>query len=176
MVNTVVSAGELDGQALNIAREIAGCRQSVIAARRLMRGSVEETIARIDEEVEAFKTRLASPEAQRHSRLSSIGSVSDRLSVLRERRDRTGYWNYIARRTSAAGELEGCVALFERGLSVFVAEAGHRCLTVRRRCWLVQVQEALATAATTLVFNREGLRSGHRIHRGDNCGSSDERA
>lgn len=66
IVNTVVSAGELDGQALNIAREIAGLPpESVIAARRLMRGSVEETIARIDEEVEAFKTRLASPEAQK---------------------------------------------------------------------------------------------------------------
>jgi enoyl-CoA hydratase/carnithine racemase len=66
IVNTVVPAAELDGQALNIAREIAGLPpESVIAARRLMRGSVEETIARIDEEVEAFKTRLTSPEAQK---------------------------------------------------------------------------------------------------------------
>jgi enoyl-CoA hydratase/carnithine racemase len=66
IVNTVVPAAELDGQALNMAREIAGLPpESVIAARRLMRGSVEETIARIDEEVEAFKTRLASPEAQK---------------------------------------------------------------------------------------------------------------
>jgi len=31
----------------------------------LMRGSVDEIVARIDEEVEAFKTRLASPEAQK---------------------------------------------------------------------------------------------------------------
>jgi hypothetical protein len=30
-----------------------------------MRGSVEEIVARIDEEVEAFKARLASPEAQK---------------------------------------------------------------------------------------------------------------
>jgi enoyl-CoA hydratase/carnithine racemase len=66
IVNTVVPAAELDGQALNMAREIAGLPpESVIAARRLMRGSVEETIARIDEEVEAFKTRLTSPEAQK---------------------------------------------------------------------------------------------------------------
>jgi enoyl-CoA hydratase/carnithine racemase len=66
IVNTVVPAAELDRQALNIAREIAGLPpESVITARRLMRGSVEETIARIDEEVEAFKTRLASPEAQK---------------------------------------------------------------------------------------------------------------
>jgi enoyl-CoA hydratase/carnithine racemase len=66
IVNTVVPAAELDGQALKIAREIAALPpESVIAARRLMRGSVEETIARIDEEVEVFKTRLASPEAQK---------------------------------------------------------------------------------------------------------------
>jgi enoyl-CoA hydratase/carnithine racemase len=66
IVNAVVPAAELDGQALNVAREIAALPpESVIAARRLMRGSVEETIARIDEEVEAFKTRLASPEAQK---------------------------------------------------------------------------------------------------------------
>jgi enoyl-CoA hydratase/carnithine racemase len=66
IVNTVVPAAELDGQALNVAREIAALPpESVIAARRLMRGSVEETIARIDEEGEAFKTRLASPEAQK---------------------------------------------------------------------------------------------------------------
>ena len=66
IVNTVVPAAALDGHALNIAREIAALPpESVIAARRLMRGSVEETITRIDEEVEAFKTRLASPEAQK---------------------------------------------------------------------------------------------------------------
>jgi enoyl-CoA hydratase/carnithine racemase len=66
IVNRVVPAAELDGQAFNVAREIAALPpESVIAARRLMRGSVEETIARIDEEVEAFKTRLASPEAQK---------------------------------------------------------------------------------------------------------------
>jgi len=66
IVNTVIPAAALDGHALNIAREIAALPpESVIAARRLMRGSVEETITRIDEEVEAFKTRLASPEAQK---------------------------------------------------------------------------------------------------------------
>ena len=66
IVNTVVPAAELDGRALAAAREIAALpTESVIAARRLMRGSVEEIIARIDAEVEAFKTRLASPEAQK---------------------------------------------------------------------------------------------------------------
>ena len=66
IINTVVPAAELDGRALAVAREIAALpTESVIAARRLMRGSVEEIIARIDAEVEAFKTRLASPEAQK---------------------------------------------------------------------------------------------------------------
>ena len=65
IVNAVVPAAELDAQALAAAREIAALPpESVAAARRLMRGSVEEIVARIDEEVEAFKTRLASPEAQ----------------------------------------------------------------------------------------------------------------
>ena len=66
IVNTVVPAAELDAQALTVAREIAALPpESVTAARRLMRGSIEEIVARIDEEVESFKTRLASPEAQK---------------------------------------------------------------------------------------------------------------
>ena len=66
IVNTVVPAAELDAQALTIAREIAALPpESVTAARRLMRGSIKEIVARIDEEAESFKTRLASPEAQK---------------------------------------------------------------------------------------------------------------
>jgi len=66
IVNTVVPAAELDAQALTVAREIAALPpESVTAARRLMRGSIEEIVARIDEEAESFKTRLASPEAQK---------------------------------------------------------------------------------------------------------------
>lgn len=66
IVNAVVPAADLDAQALAAAREIAALPpESVMAARRLMRGSVEEIVARIDEEVEAFKARLASPEAQK---------------------------------------------------------------------------------------------------------------
>src|SRR6476660_3547267 len=66
IVNTVVPAAELDARALTTANEIAALpSESVVAARRLMRGSVDEIVARIDEEVEAFKTRLASPEAQK---------------------------------------------------------------------------------------------------------------
>ena len=66
IVTAVVPAAELDAQSLAVAREIAALPpESVASARRLMRGSVEEIIARIDEEVETFKTRLASPEAQK---------------------------------------------------------------------------------------------------------------
>src|SRR6185437_3553072 len=65
IVNAVVSAAELDAQSLATARDIAALPpESVATARRLMRGSVEEVVARIDEEVEAFRVRLASPEAK----------------------------------------------------------------------------------------------------------------
>jgi enoyl-CoA hydratase/carnithine racemase len=66
IVNAVVPAAELDAHALSVAREIAALpAASVTAARRLMRGSVEEVVARIDEEADAFKARLSSPEAQK---------------------------------------------------------------------------------------------------------------
>jgi enoyl-CoA hydratase/carnithine racemase len=66
IVTAVVTAAELDAQSLAMAREIAALpHESVASARRLMRGSVEEIITRIDQEVETFKTRLASPEAQK---------------------------------------------------------------------------------------------------------------
>jgi enoyl-CoA hydratase/carnithine racemase len=65
IVNAVVPAAELDVQSLATARDIAALPpESVATARRLMRGSVEEVAARIDEEVEAFRIRLASPEAK----------------------------------------------------------------------------------------------------------------
>jgi enoyl-CoA hydratase/carnithine racemase len=66
IVNQVVPAADLDAHALNVARDIAALPpESVTAARRLMRGSVEEIVARIDAEADAFKARLASPEAQK---------------------------------------------------------------------------------------------------------------
>jgi len=34
-----------------------------VVSRRLMRGTLDEIVARIDEEAAAFKTRLQSPEA-----------------------------------------------------------------------------------------------------------------
>ena len=65
IVTAIVPGADLDAQSLAAAREIAALPpESLAAARRLMRGSVEEIVARIDEEAEAFKTRLASPEAQ----------------------------------------------------------------------------------------------------------------
>ena len=65
IVNAVVPAAEVDARALAAARAIAALPpQAVLAARRLLRGSADEIVARIDTEVEAFKERLASPEAQ----------------------------------------------------------------------------------------------------------------
>ena len=64
IVNAVVPAAELDAHSLAVAREIAALPpEGVMTARKLMRGSVEDIVARIDEEIEAFRTRLASPEA-----------------------------------------------------------------------------------------------------------------
>lgn len=65
IINTVVAPAELDAQAMETARAIAALPpEAVITARRLMRGSAEEIVARIDEEAEAFKRRMGSPEAQ----------------------------------------------------------------------------------------------------------------
>jgi len=65
IVNTIVPAAELDAAALAAAREIAALpAQGVLIARRLMRGAADEVVARIDEEAEAFRQRLASPEAK----------------------------------------------------------------------------------------------------------------
>ena len=64
IVNAVVPAADLEAQALSAARAIAALpAEGVTIARRLMRGSPEEIAARIDAEAEAFKARLASPEA-----------------------------------------------------------------------------------------------------------------
>jgi len=60
-----LSAAELEAQSLAAAREIAALPpESVATARRLMRGSVDDIVARSDAEVEEVKIRLASPEAR----------------------------------------------------------------------------------------------------------------
>ncbi len=65
LVNTVAAPDAVEAEAMKAAREIAALPpQGVLAARRLMRGSVDEIVARIDEEAALFKTRLKSAEAR----------------------------------------------------------------------------------------------------------------
>ena len=65
LVNTVVAPDKVEAEAMKAAREIAALPpQAVLASRRLMRGSPDEIVARIDAEAELFKTRLQSAEAQ----------------------------------------------------------------------------------------------------------------
>ncbi|MEJ2435968.1 MAG: enoyl-CoA hydratase-related protein, partial [Pseudolabrys sp.] len=64
LVNRVVASAELEAAALAAAREIAALPpESVSMARQLMRGALDQTLARIDREVEIFRERLGSPEA-----------------------------------------------------------------------------------------------------------------
>ena len=65
LVNAVVSPGDVEAEAMKTAHHIAALpAEAVAASRRLMRGSPDETVARIDEEVRLFKERLQSAEAQ----------------------------------------------------------------------------------------------------------------
>jgi enoyl-CoA hydratase/carnithine racemase len=65
IVNAVVAADELETAARAAAEKIAALPpEGVRIARRLMRGAPDEIVARIDEEAEAFKARLSSPDAQ----------------------------------------------------------------------------------------------------------------
>ncbi|MFA6265315.1 MAG: crotonase/enoyl-CoA hydratase family protein [Pseudolabrys sp.] len=65
LVNAVVDPAETDATALAAAQKIAALpAQGVLMSRRLMRGSPDQIVARIDEEAEGFKVRLRSPEAQ----------------------------------------------------------------------------------------------------------------
>lgn len=64
LVNTVVDPAETEAAALSAAQRIAALPvQGVLASRRLIRGPVEDIVGRIDDEAEAFKLRLQSPEA-----------------------------------------------------------------------------------------------------------------
>ena len=63
-INTVVAPDDVDAEAEKVAREIAALPVGAVAiSRRLLRGSAEELVARIDEEAELFNKRLKSPEA-----------------------------------------------------------------------------------------------------------------
>jgi enoyl-CoA hydratase/carnithine racemase len=65
LVNSVVAPDALEAEAMTAAREIAALPpQGVLASRRLMRGSPDDVVARIDEEAAVFKTRLQSAEAR----------------------------------------------------------------------------------------------------------------
>jgi enoyl-CoA hydratase/carnithine racemase len=65
IVNTVVAAADVEAEAMTAAREISALPpEAVLAARRLLRGTRADIIARIDEEAEEFKVRLALPEAR----------------------------------------------------------------------------------------------------------------
>jgi enoyl-CoA hydratase/carnithine racemase len=65
IVNTVVAAADVEAEAMKAAREISDLPpEGMLASRRLLRGTREEIIARIDEEAQEFKVRLKSPEAR----------------------------------------------------------------------------------------------------------------
>jgi enoyl-CoA hydratase/carnithine racemase len=65
LVNQVVPAGEVEEQAMIAAQQIATLPpEGVAISRRLMKGTPDEAIKRIDEEAAAFRQRLASPEAR----------------------------------------------------------------------------------------------------------------
>jgi enoyl-CoA hydratase/carnithine racemase len=65
LVNTIVAPSDVDAEAMAAAREIAALpAEAMTAARRLMRGTPDEVVARIDEEARVFKERLQSAEAR----------------------------------------------------------------------------------------------------------------
>jgi enoyl-CoA hydratase/carnithine racemase len=64
LVNTIVPPNAVEAEAMKVACAIAALPpQAVLASRRLMRGTVDEIVKRIDEEAEQFKSRLQSAEA-----------------------------------------------------------------------------------------------------------------
>lgn len=65
LVNALVEANALEATAIATAAALAKKpREAMLTARRLMRGDPADILARIDAEVDAFRERLASPEAQ----------------------------------------------------------------------------------------------------------------
>ncbi len=65
LINTVAAPDAVEAEAMKAAQEIAALPpQGVLAARRLMRGTPDAIITRIDEEAVLFKERLASAEAR----------------------------------------------------------------------------------------------------------------
>ncbi len=65
LINATVVPQQVDAEALKAAYEIAALPpEAVAASRRLMRGSLDEVVARIDQEVILFDERLRSAEAR----------------------------------------------------------------------------------------------------------------
>jgi enoyl-CoA hydratase/carnithine racemase len=65
LVNAVVAPQDLEAKVLDAARRLAEKPQEALAsARRLLRGDVAAILKCMDDEAEAFKQRLASPEAR----------------------------------------------------------------------------------------------------------------
>lgn len=65
LVNQVAPADQVEAEAMKAARAIATLPpEGVAISRRLMKGTPDEVVKRIDEEAEAFRKRLASPEAR----------------------------------------------------------------------------------------------------------------
>ena len=102
IVNTVVPAAELDARALTTANEIAALpSESVVAARRLMRG-----LGRRDRRAYRRRGRSLQDAARLARSAKGARGLPDaealRISALRGRRGRTGCWCCSADRTSVA--------------------------------------------------------------------------
>jgi enoyl-CoA hydratase/carnithine racemase len=65
LVNAIAAPSDVDALAMNAARQIAALPpEAVMASRRLMRGSTDDILHRIDEEADHFRDRLRSSEAK----------------------------------------------------------------------------------------------------------------
>ncbi|MBV8836114.1 MAG: crotonase/enoyl-CoA hydratase family protein [Alphaproteobacteria bacterium] len=66
LVNQVAPADQVEAEAMKAAQAIAALPvEGVAISRRLMKGTPDEIVKRIDEEAAQFKLRLASPEARK---------------------------------------------------------------------------------------------------------------
>src|SRR5256714_6171796 len=65
LINQVAPAGEVEAEAMKAATQIAALPpEGVAISRRLMKGTPEDVVKRMDEESSAFRQRLGSPEAR----------------------------------------------------------------------------------------------------------------
>src|SRR3954462_2000372 len=65
LINQVVPADQVEAEAMTAAQQIAALpAEGVAISRRLMKGTPDEIVKRIDEEAAAFRLRLSSPEAR----------------------------------------------------------------------------------------------------------------